>query len=84
MSELRNAVIAAVKAEWEFRCGSQAYSATAANWHENALADLRRIVTGETDLSRAGAALGKRSAPAVKRKRLRLKRDDVQMNLFKE
>lgn len=85
MSQLRDAVIVSIRAEWEFRCGPQAYSAVAAKRYEDANAEVRRLVTDETDVTLAGAALGKRIEAVKKRKRSRLivePAEPVQMSLF--
>lgn len=82
----QTAVEAWIKAEWEFRCGPVAFGPTAASSFEDAADNLRRVATGETDLTRAGAVLGKLPTEPIKRiKRVRPRLNKElreQMNLF--
>jgi hypothetical protein len=83
MSKLRDAADAWVRAEYLFRCGPDCYSSATAKWFEMANDELRRALTGESDLERAATVTGVAVAPMKKKKpRLRLKLEPVQMEMF--
>lgn len=50
---------ALVRAQWEFRCGPNAYRDSTAEWACQTEADLYEALTGQRDLTKAGRVLGK-------------------------
>lgn len=68
------AVRAWIRAEYEFRCGQQAYCGDTGEWFNQASNELRRALTGKSDLGKAGVVLGKTSVNRLKlRPRMRIK-----------
>lgn len=56
---LRDAVRAWVRAEWEFRLGDDAYHGKTTDWLIDAEESLREVLTQQRSLGAAGEALGK-------------------------
>lgn len=60
---LEQAAAAWVRAEWEFRCGPNAYRAGTQDWLNKAERKLRRALTGFGDLEAAYAVLPETKTP---------------------
>lgn len=53
MTKLEQAVAEWIRAEWEFRCGVQAYQGNTPDWLSKTERRLRRALTGKGDLDEA-------------------------------
>lgn len=58
MTNLRQSVEALIRAEWQFRCGPNAYKGKTQDWFEGAMDSLRLEATGHSELDKSGKVLG--------------------------
>jgi hypothetical protein len=72
LDEIVKAAYAVIRAEWQFRCGPNAYKGKTQRWFEDAMEHLRLVSTTYSELGRAGKSLG---CGMKKVKRVRLNKD---------